>query len=88
MNSIYKFILNIFFYFSRNKINKLCIISPFTEFDSCIKPEINDLIKSINFPQNKLLEELTLQFKFNELESINCFISTKLRILNIGNLFM
>ena len=86
MNAIYKFILNIFFYFSKHKIKKLCIISPFTELDSCVKPEINDLIESINFPQNKNLEELTLQFKFNELESIHYFISTRLRILNIGNL--
>ena len=86
MNAIYKFILNIFFYVSKNKIKKLCIISPYTEFDSCIKPEINELIESINFSRNKLLEELTLQLKFNELESIKCFLNTRLRILNIGNL--
>ena len=86
MNAIYKFILNTFFYVSRNKIKKFCVISPFTDLDSAAKPEINELIESVHFAQNKNLEELTLQIKFNELESIKCFLSTRLRILNIGNL--
>ena len=86
MNSIYKFILNLFFYVSKNNINKFTILSPSTEFDSCKKPDIDEIIKGINFNQKNKLEELTIQVKFFELESINCFITDKLRILNIGNL--
>ena len=43
----------------------------------------------INIPSTEtqeIAEELTIQMKFFELQSIKCFISTKLRILNIGNL--
>ena len=86
MNAIYKFILNLFYYISKNKISKFYILSPFTDFNACTKPEINEIIKEINFSQNNKLEELTLQMRFTELESIKCFILTKLRILNIGNL--
>jgi hypothetical protein len=86
MNSIYKFILNLLFYVSKNNINKFAILSPSTEFNSCIKPEIDEVIKGINFNQKNNLEELAMQVKFYELESINCFITDKLRVLNIGNL--
>ena len=85
MNSIFKFILNLFFYVSKNNINKFSIFSPSTEFNSCTKPDIDEVIKGINFEKNKL-QELTIQLKFFELESIKCFITDKLRILNIGNL--
>ena len=86
MISIYKFILNLFFYVSKNNIKTFSILSPSTEFNSCTKPEIDELIEGINFNQKNKLEELTIQMKFFELQSIKCFISTKLRILNIGNL--
>ena len=86
MNSIYKFILNLLFYVSKNNVNKFAILSPSTEFNSCIKPEIDEVIKGINFNQKNNLEELTIQVKFYDLESINCFITEKLRILNLGNL--
>ena len=86
MNSIFKFILNLFFYVSKNNINKFSILSPSTEFNSCTKPDIDEIIKGINFEQKNKLEELTIQMKFFEFESINCFITNKLRILNIGNL--
>ena len=32
----------------------------------------------------KIYEELTIQMKFYELESINCFITDKLRVLNFA----
>ena len=86
MNSIFKFILNLFFYVSKNNINKFSILSPSTEFNSCTKPDIDEIIKGINFEQKNKLEELTIQMKFFEFESINCFITNKLRIINIGNL--
>ena len=86
MNTIFKFILNLFFYVSKNNINKFSILSPSTEFNSCTKPDIDEIIKGINFEKKNKLEELTIQIKFFELESIKCFITDKLRILNIGNL--
>ena len=86
MNSIFKFILNLFFYVSKNNISTFSILSPSTEFNSCTKPEIDELIEGINFNKKNKLEELTIQMQFFELESIKSFISTKLRILNIGNL--
>ena len=86
MNTIYKFILDVLYYATKNKINKLFILSPSTKMNSIVKPEINDIIKSINFNKNNKLEELTLQLNFVELESINSFILPNLKILNIGNL--
>ena len=56
------------------------------EIIACTKPEINEVIKGINLSKNNKLEELTLQMRFYELESIKCLILTRLRILNIGNL--
>jgi outer membrane lipoprotein-sorting protein len=85
MNAIYKFILNCFFYVSKNNINKFCILSSSTQFNSIIEPEIDDVIESINFENNNL-EDLTIQLNFVELQSVRCFILPKLKILNIGNL--
>ena len=64
MNSIYKFILNLLFYVSKNGVNKFAVLSPSTEFNSCIMPEIDEVIKGINFNQKNNLEELTMQVKF------------------------
>ena len=86
MNAIYKFILNLLFYVNKNNITKFCLLSPGTEFNSHTKPEINELVKSINPNQRNNLEELTLQFKFYDFASVNSFVTTKLRVLNIGNL--
>ena len=86
MNAIYKFILNAFFYVTRNEVTKFSILSPYTEFNSILKPDIDEVVKSINFSQHNSLEELTLQLNFVELQSIDCFIIPKLKILNIGNL--
>ena len=73
MNAIYKFILNAFFYVTRNEVTKFSILSPFTEFNSILKPDIDEVVKSINFSQHNSLEELTLQLNFFELQSIDCF---------------
>ena len=86
MNAIYKFVLNTFFYVKKNKIRKFSLLSPYTEFNSIKKPEIDEVVKSINFNQHNDLEELTLQLNFVELQSIDCFIIPKLKVLNIGNL--
>ena len=85
MNAIYKFILNCFFYVSKNNVNKFCILSSSTQFNSVIKPEIDEIIESINF-RNSKLEDLTIQLNFGELNSVGCFILPNLKILNIGNL--
>ena len=86
MNAIFKFILNVFFYAAKNKITKLALLSPSTKFNSITKPELDEVIKSLDFHQNNKLEELTLQFNFCELESIKYFALPNLKILNIGNL--
>ena len=86
MVAIYKFILNTFFYVKKNNIKIFSLLSPDTRLNSIEKPEIDEIIKSINFNQHNNLEELTLQLNFVELQSIDCFIIPKLKILNIGNL--
>lgn len=86
MNAIYKFILNILFFVSKQKIEKFCIFSPYTVIDTVTNPGIDNLINSINFNKNKYYEELTLQMQFFNLESINTLLNGRLRILNLGNL--
>jgi len=86
MNAIFKFIMNILFYVSKKKIERFCLISPYTILNSAIQNYINNLLNSINFHRNKYYEELTLQMQFYKIESITSFINTRVRILSIGNL--
>ena len=86
MNTTLKFILNMLYYVSKQKIEKFCIISPYTIINPITNPSINNLISSINFHNNKYYEELTLQMQFYQLPSITSFLNSRLRILNIGNL--
>ena len=86
MNAIFKFIMNILFYVSKKKIERFCLISPYTILNSAIQNYINNLLNSINFHKNKYYEELTLQMQFYKIESITSFINTRVRILSIGNL--
>ena len=86
MNSIYKFILNILFYVSKQKIEKFTLISPYTIIDPVTNPGVDSLINSINFQKNKYYEELTLQMQFYNLQSVSSFLNGRLRILNIGNM--
>ena len=85
-NAILKFILNILFYVSKQRIEKFCLISPYTVINPTTNPSINILISSINFHNNKYYEELTLQMQFYQSSSIISFLNSRLRILNIGNL--
>ena len=86
MNTIFKFILNILYFVSNQKIEKFCLISPYTVISPITKPNINNLISSINFHNNKYYKELTLQMQFYQSSSIISFLNSRLRILNIGNL--
>ena len=86
MNAIYKFILDIFFYTTKNKITKLCILSPNIQMNTILKPGINEVIKSIDFNTNNKLESLTLQLNFVEFDCIKDFAISNLKILNLGNL--
>ncbi len=89
MNSILKFILNILFYFSNNKvIKKFCLLSPKTIINSKSISNIDNIISSINIDNAPLLTDLSIQFQFYHIENINNFVSTKLKILNIGDLDM
>ena len=63
----------------KNSINKFCILSSSTQFNSIIEPEIDDVIESINFGNNNL-EDLTIQLNFVELQSVRCFVFPKLKI--------
>ena len=85
-NAILKFILNILYYVSKQRIEKFCLISPYTVINSTTNTSINNLISSINFHNNKYYEELTLQMQFYQSSSITSFLNSRLRILNIGNL--
>jgi len=85
-NAILKFILNILYYVSKQRIEKFCLISPYTVINSTTNTSINNLISSINFHNNKYYEELTLQMQFYQSSSIISFLNSRLRILNIGNL--
>ena len=86
MNAIFKFILNIIFYVSKQKIKKFCLISPYTTIDPVTKPGIDSLINNINFKKNKYYEELTLQMQFYNMESITSFLNSRLINLNLGNM--
>ena len=86
MIGIFKFILNVFVFVSNTKIKNFCILSPSTVIDCRMNPDINNLINSINLNKNTSLEKLSLQMQFYRIENINNFISTNLKILNIGDL--
>ena len=86
MNTILKFILNLLYYVSKQKIEKFCLISPYTSINPIRNPNINNLISSINLHNNKYYEELTLQMQFYQFSSIKSFLNSRLRILNVGNL--
>ena len=70
MDAIFKFILNLLYYVSNSKIRQFCIISPHTVIDCRVNPAINNLIKGINFDDNKYLENLSLQVQFYKIEYI------------------
>ena len=86
MNALYKFILNILFYVSKNKIIKFCLISSSMVLSSETQPNIDNLLNSININKNKKLEEISIQMQFCNIKSITSFINTRLRIINLGNL--
>ena len=86
MNSIFKFILNILYFVTKSKIKKFCLLSPSTEVDCRKNPDINYLINKINVNRNIYLENLSLQMVFYKIDNIQNFISTRLKILNIGDL--
>ena len=48
MNALFKFILNIFFYISKNKIKKFCLLSPNTLMDFRMVPVFRNLITMID----------------------------------------
>ena len=86
MNAIFKFILNILFYISNSKIKKFCLLSPNTLMDFRVSPDVDDLINSINLGKNRYLEDLSMQMQFYKIDNISNFISTRLKLLNIGDL--
>jgi hypothetical protein len=86
MDAILKFILNLIYYVSNSRIQQFCLISPSTVIDCRVNPAINNLIKGINFDDNKSLEVLSLQAQFYKIEYINNFVNANLKILNIGDL--
>ena len=87
MNSILKFIINmLFLIFNTSKFKKICLLCPKTIFDKRKIPDINNIIDNINIENSLLLKELSLQFQFYNITNINNLISTRLQILNIGDL--
>ena len=86
MIAIFKFILNILFFVSKSRIKKFCLLSPNTIIDSRKYIYINDIINSINFSSNPLLEDLSIQLQFYQIVNINNFVTTRLKFLNIGDL--
>ena len=86
MNALFKFILNIFFYISKNKIKKFCLLSPNTLMDFRMVPVVRNLINIIDLSKNRYLEDLSLQMKFYNIDNISNFISTRLKYLNLGDL--
>ena len=86
MNLIFKFIMNALFLVSKRRIKKFCLLSPSTKIDYRINPDINYLLNNININNNIYLENLSLQLKFYKIEKIKNFISTRLKVLNIGDL--
>ena len=89
MNTILKFILNILFFFSNYKtIKKFCLLSPKTVINSKLISNIDNIISSININNAPLLINFSIQFQFYHIKNINNFVSSKLRVLNIGDLDM
>ena len=87
INPLLKFILNIlFFCLKDSKIQKLCLLSPNILLDNRIIPNINNLLAQINAEDNLLLKNLSLHFQFYQMPNITNFISTRIQILNIGDL--
>ena len=86
---ILKFILNILFLIDnyKCKIKKLTILSPLLVVGNKIFPGLNDIIYNISINENnKILNELNIQFQFNQIIYIKNLISTRLIKLNIGDL--
>jgi hypothetical protein len=87
INPLLKFILNILFYSLKDsKIQKLCLLSPNIILDNRKIPNINNLLAQINAEDNLLLKNLSLHFQFYQISNITNFISTRIQILNIGDL--
>ena len=87
INPLLKFILNILFYSLKDsKIQKLCLLSPNIMLDNRKIPNINNLLAQINAEDNLLLKNLSLHFQFYQIPNITNFISTRIQILNIGDL--
>ena len=86
---IIKFIINILFLIDETKckINNLTIIAPSIIFDGRLLSFTKDIFSQIqiNNGENKL-KELSLQFQFYYFIDIKNLISTKLIILNLGDL--
>ena len=86
---ILKFILNILFLVDNHKslIKKLVILSPKTILDSRYMLNIENIISSINMDvNNKQISELSLQFQFYQIKSINNFVSHNLTSLKLGDM--
>ena len=86
---ILKFILNILFLVDNHKslIKKLVILSPKTILDSRHMLNIENIIDSINMDvNNKQINELSLQFQFFQMKSINNFVSHNLTSLKLGDM--
>ena len=86
---ILKFILNILFLVDNHKslIKKLVILSPKTILDSRYMLNIENIINSINMDvNNKQISELSLQFQFYQIKSINNFVSHNLTSLKLGDM--
>ena len=86
---ILKFILDILFLVDNHKslIKKLVILSPKTIFDSRHMLSIENIIDSINMDvNNRQINELSLQFQFYQIKSINNFVSHNLTSLKLGDM--
>ena len=86
---ILKFILNILYLVDNQKslIKKLVILSPKTIIDSRHMINIENIIDSINMDlNNKQINELSLQFQFYQIKSINNFVSHNLTNLKLGDM--
>ena len=86
MNTIFKFILNVLFFVSNTRIRKFCLLSPSTLIDCRTDPQINHLISNMNLNNNTALEELSLHMQFYQIVNIKIFLTSKLKILNLGDL--
>ena len=86
---ILKFILDILFLVDNHKslIKKLVILSPKTILDSRHMLSIENIIDSINMDvNNRQISELSLQFQFYQIKSINNFVSHNLTSLKLGDM--